>query len=270
MPVYFKDNPGWLKTAIDSMLAQTLPPSEFVIVKDGKITNELEKVLIEYADRYPALFKITGFEENRGVGLASRLGVEACAFDYIARMDADDFCAPERIEKQFEAYKKNEKLGAAGCMVDEFIGEPGNITSHVILPEKHEDIVRFARKRCPIRHSALLMKKEALVACGNYGDIRIGEDYDIIVKLIMHGYEIYNVPEVLVYMRTSPDFFKRRGGIRFLKKIYKLKNNFRNIGFYSRFDFIRSFSVHMLVCLMPNFLRDFVYRKLLRKSCKKD
>jgi glycosyltransferase involved in cell wall biosynthesis len=218
MPVYAKDNPEWLKTAIDSMLAQTLPPSEFVIVKDGKITDELDLILSKYKEENPALFKITGFPENRGVGLASRLGVETCAFEYIARMDADDYCLPERIEKQFLAFQKNEKLGAVGCMVDEFIGEITNITSHVRLPENHEDIVKFAKKRCPIRHSALLIKKSALLSAGNYGDIRIGEDYDIAVKLIMHGFELYNLPETLVYMRVSPDFFKRRGGIKFLKK----------------------------------------------------
>jgi glycosyltransferase involved in cell wall biosynthesis len=269
MPVYIKDNPEWLKTAINSMLVQTLPPSEFVIVKDGILTDELNRILTGYEQKHPALFKIIGFEENRGVGLASKFGVENCTFDYIARMDADDYSVPERIEKQLEFFRSNEKLGMVGCLADEFIDTPGNVTSHVLLPENHEDIVKFAKRRCPIRHPALLMKKEALINSGNYGDIRIGEDYDIAVKLIMHGYEIYNVPEVLVSVRVNPEFFKRRGGIKFLKSIYKLKKNFRKLGFYSRFDFMRSFVPHAAVCLMPNFLRDFVYRKFLRKS-KKD
>jgi glycosyltransferase involved in cell wall biosynthesis len=270
MPVYIKDNPEWLKIALDGMMAQTLPPSEFVIVKDGKITEELNKVLNEYKQKHPVLFKIMGFDENRGVGLASKFGVENCSYDYIARMDADDYCIPERIEKQYEAFGKNEKLGAVGCLVDEFTDSPENVISRVMLPLKHEDIVRFAKKRCPIRHSALLMKKEALVNSGNYSDIRIGEDYDVAVKLIMHGFEICNIPEVYVYMRINPDFFKRRGGIKFLKSIYRLKKNFRKIGFYSRFDFMRSFVPHAAVCLMPNFLRDFIYRKFLRKNYKKD
>jgi glycosyltransferase involved in cell wall biosynthesis len=269
MPVYFKDNPKWLRIAIDSMLTQTLPPSEFVIVKDGEITSELNCVLNEYERGRPELFKIIGFEKNRGVGLASRFGAESCTFDYIARMDADDYCVPTRIEKQFECFRENKKLGAVGCLVDEFIGAADNIVARVILPSEHKDIVKYAKKRCPVRHSALLMKKEALVNSGNYSDIRIGEDYNIVVKLIMHGYEIYNVPKVFVLMRINSEFFKRRGGIKFLKNIYKLKRHFREIGFYSRFDFLRSFVPHLLVCLMPNFLRDFVYRKFLRKGIKK-
>ncbi|MCL2693484.1 MAG: glycosyltransferase, partial [Oscillospiraceae bacterium] len=64
MPVYVKDNPEWLKTAIDSMLGQTLAPSEFVIVKDGRVTEKLNAVLNEYTQKHPALFKITGFDEN--------------------------------------------------------------------------------------------------------------------------------------------------------------------------------------------------------------
>ena len=266
LPVYIKDNPEWLKTAIDSMLEQTLPPAEVVIVRDGPITDELTVVLSQYDKENPELFKIVGFEENKGVGLASRYGVQNCSFDYIARMDADDYCLPERIEKQMELFAENDKLGAVGCLVEEFIGEPENIISRVALPEKHSDIIKFAKKRCPIRHSALLIKKEALISCGNYSDIRFGEDYDIAVKLIMQGYRLYNIQKVYVYMRTTPDFFKRRGGLKYLKSIYRLKNNFKKIGFYSGFDFIRSFTPHAAVCLMPNFLRGFIYKKFLRQK----
>ena len=264
MTVYIKDNPEWLKTAIAGMLAQTLPPSEFVIVKDGAITEELNSVLSGYVRENPELFKILALEENCGAGVASNFGVLNCTFDYIARMDADDYCTPERIEKQFEVFKNNEKLGAVGCLVDEFIGDAGNITSHVMLPEKHEDVVKFAKKRCPIRHPALLIKKEALINSGNYANLRIGEDYDVAVKLIISGYELYNIQKVYVYMRTSADFFKRRGGLKYLKKIYKLKKHFRKTGFYSRRDFIKSFAPHAVVCLMPNGLRDLIYRKFLR------
>jgi glycosyltransferase involved in cell wall biosynthesis len=264
LPVYIKDNPEWLREAIDSMLGQTLPPGEFVVVKDGAITDELNLVLKEYKEKYPGLFNIIGFDENKGVGLASKFGVENCTFDYIARMDADDIAVPERIEKQHKLFINNRNLGAAGCFVDEFIGSPDNIISHVVLPVEHKNIVRYAKRRCPIRHSSLLFNKDALINSGNYSDIRIGEDYDVAVKLIMHGYEVYNIPEVLVYMRVNADFYKRRGGIKFLKHIYKLKKNFRRTGFYSRRDFLRSFVPHAVVCLMPNSLRDFIYRKFLR------
>ena len=264
MTVYIKDNPEWLKKAIAGMLAQTLPPSEFVIIKDGEVTAEIAEILAEYESKHAELFKILALEENSGAGAASRFGVLNCTFDYIARMDADDYCTSERIERQFEAFSKNTKLGAVGCLVDEFIDRIENITSRVMLPENHEEIVKFAKKRCPVRHPALLIKKEALLNAENYSDLRIGEDYDIAVKLIMRGYELYNIQEAYVYMRTSADFFRRRGGIKYLKKIYKLKKHFRKIGFYSGFDFIRSFIPHMFVCLMPNFLRDFIYRKFLR------
>ncbi|MCL2019661.1 MAG: glycosyltransferase [Oscillospiraceae bacterium] len=269
MSVYIRDNPEWLKTAIDSMLGQTFPPNEFIIVKDGEITEELNKVLTDYEHLYPGLFKIIGFEENRGVGQALGFGAKNCTFEYIAKMDADDYCVPERIEKQVSVFRSNPRLGAAGCLVYEFIGDIENITSCVMLPENHADIVKFAKKRCPIRHSALLIKKEALLDSGSYGDIRVGEDYDIIVKMLMHGYEIFNIQEFLVYMRINPEFFKRRGGIRYLKNIFKLKNSFKKIGFFSTFDFLRSFIPHAVVCLLPNFARDFIYRKLLRKRCEK-
>lgn len=77
MSVYSRVDCGELKTAVDSMLAQTLPPAEFVIVKDGPLTPELDAVIDGYCKEHPQLFKLCPLSENQGLGAAYAEGNEA-------------------------------------------------------------------------------------------------------------------------------------------------------------------------------------------------
>ena len=123
MPLYKNDNPEWLKLAIDSMLNQTIPPSEFVIVVDGPIPDTLKNIVEVYKSQNKELFNIHYFEQNRGLGVTLADGVKLCSNELIARMDADDFSVPERCEKQVKAFKEHPDLDVIGSNVDEFVGD---------------------------------------------------------------------------------------------------------------------------------------------------
>lgn len=90
MSVYKKENPIYLKAAIDSVINQTLMPSDIVVVCDGSLTDELEKVLDFYKSIYPELFNIVGYEKNQGLGFALNYGLQKCKYDLVARMDTDE------------------------------------------------------------------------------------------------------------------------------------------------------------------------------------
>ena len=109
MSVYKNEKPEYLKQAIESIVNQTLLPNEIVIVKDGLLTYDLDKVIEAYQTSYKDLFKIVAFNKNRGLGLALRDGVLACSHEYIARMDSDDVCKLIRFERQIE-YLENKKI----------------------------------------------------------------------------------------------------------------------------------------------------------------
>ena len=100
MSLYFKEKPEYLKSAIDSMLNQTLLPDEIIIVKDGKLTKELNDVLDYYKRIHGKIFKIIGYEKNKGLGLALNYGLNHCSNDLVARMDTDDISKPERCMVQ--------------------------------------------------------------------------------------------------------------------------------------------------------------------------
>ena len=270
MSVYYKEKSDWLKYSIESMLNQTIIPSEFIIVEDGPLTEELNNVIMKFEKKYPNLFKIIKIEKNVGLGLALQKGILNCSNEYIARMDSDDYSKPNRIEKQFEIFENNPELGMVGTNVDEFEDSIENVSCKVILPENHEDIYKFSKKRCPFRHPSLLYKKSAVLKAGNYRDFYLCEDYDIYVRMLSSGCKCYNIQEPLVYMRIGKDFYKRRGGWKYMKTILKFKNEQLRTGYFSFFDYLKSTIPHIIVCLLPNCVRDWIYRNLLRKKNKKD
>ena len=110
LSLYKKENPAYFKVAMDSILNQTLLPTEIVLVEDGKLTEELDNIINDYVNQYPELFKIVAFDENRGLGLALRDGVLACSYDYIARMDTDDISDKHRFEKQIAYLEKYPEI----------------------------------------------------------------------------------------------------------------------------------------------------------------
>ena len=103
--IYCKENPSWFHAALNSVFAQTVLPSEIVLVEDGPLTQELYAVIDEYKAKYP-IFNIVKNERNLGLGLALRRGVKFCSNEIIARMDTDDIIPKERFEKELVAIEK--------------------------------------------------------------------------------------------------------------------------------------------------------------------
>lgn len=265
MSVYFKDNPDWLKYSLDCMLNQTIFPDEFVIVEDGSLTNELENVIQEYYKKYKKVFNIIKLEKNMGLGPALKIGVENCKNEWIARMDSDDYSPEDRIAKQFSVIENHPEIGIVGSNADEFSGEITNVLARVILPETNEEIVKFSKKRCPYRHSGIMYKKSEVLRAGNYQECYLCEDYDLYARMELAGTKGYNIQEPLLYVRVNPYFYGRRGGRKYLKSILKFKKRLYKCGFFTTKQYIVTSSAHIVVGLIPNKLRELIYKKFLRK-----
>jgi len=252
---------------IESIMCQTVLPTEIVLIKDGPLTEELEKTIKKLQKKIDIL-KVYSLEENVGLGLALQYGVNQCQYEYIARMDTDDIALKNRFEKQLTYFQNNPNVGIVGSSVAEFIGDVDNVISYRNLPSSDEEIKKYARKRNPLNHPTVIFKKEAVLQAGNYRSYYLCEDYDLWTRMIMNGTIFYNLNEVLVYMRTSKNFYKRRGGRNYSKNIKKLKKELFQKKFYSLSDYIISLGSHIIVSHIPNYLRKIIYMKLLRSNAK--
>ena len=261
MSVYYKENPAFLKESIESLLNQTMMPSEIVIIKDGTLTDELEAVLDLYKDN--PIFSIYGYEKNKGLGLALNYGISKCKFDIIARMDSDDICQSNRLELQYN--KLIEGFDIVGSNTKEFTDDISNVISTRYMPQNHDEIFEYSKTRNPFIHPSIMVYKNAILEAGNYQDCYLCEDYDMWVRILEKGYKAYNIQEFLVYMRVGKDFYRRRGGFKYCKAIVGFKKKLYKKGYMSFFKYQKTKFATIIVSLMPGFLREFIYKKFLRK-----
>ena len=110
-----------------------------------------------------------------------------------------------------------------------------------------------------------MFRREAVLHAGNYQDFPGFEDYYLWVRMLRKGCKGYNVQENLLYMRAGQDMYKRRGGLGYIKCIFRFNNHLRKIGFISFGAFLKGIFVRIVVSIIPNGLRKSIYSKALRK-----
>lgn len=265
MSLYAKERPEYLKESLDSMLAQTVPPAEIVMVEDGPLTDGLEDVLREYDSAHPGLFNFVAYGENRGLGYALRQGMVACSNEVVARMDTDDIARPDRMEKQLTALESG--LDMVGSDVVEFIESPEKPVATTDLPKGIGAIRAYSKRRNPFRHPPMTFRKSKVIEAGNYSsDFLYFEDWDLFNRMLTCGCRADNLGEPLVAMRVSEDFYARRGGVQYLKHAKAFKRAQVERGYFTERDYVCSYVPQALVCLMPNSLRSLIYRFFLRRA----
>ena len=263
MSVYYKEQAKYLREALDSVFNQTLQADEVVLVEDGPLTKELDKVIEEYQNKYKEL-KLIKLTENGGLGKALNEGLKHCSFDIVARMDTDDICKPQRFEKQINFLFSHPEIDIVSSWIEEFVGSKENIKSIRKLPENNEDIFRFGKKRNPINHPAVAFRKQALEKVGSYQHFPLFEDYYLWVRMLMNGAKFHNLQESLLYFRASEDMFKRRGGRKYAKDEIRFQKQCLKLGYINFFEFLRNISIRFVARIVPNGLREKIY-KTIRK-----
>lgn len=265
MSIYKKENPAFLIQSLDSILNQTVFPSEIVMVKDGLLTRELEAVLEEYDSKFPGLFNFVSYDINHGLGYALHQGMLACSNEIVARMDTDDVARPDRMEKQLVAIESG--LDMVGSDVIEFVTSPDNPVAITDLPKGIDAIRSYSRRRNPFRHPPMTFRKTKVIEAGNYSpQFLYFEDWDLFNRMLACGCQADNLSEPLVAMRVSDDFYSRRGGVQYLKYAKAFKRAQLERGYFTKRDYICSYLPHAIVCLMPNSIRALIYRVILRRS----
>ena len=103
----------YLAEAIESILNQTFQDFEFIIVDDGS-TDQTPEILRSYANKDSRIQIVTN-PINRGIGYSRNRGIALSRGEYIANMDADDLCLPERFEKQVRFLDSHPDIAKKSC-----------------------------------------------------------------------------------------------------------------------------------------------------------
>lgn len=265
MSVYEKESPEYLNISMDSMWNQTIPVDDFVLVCDGPLNTGLEQVIQKQKQAHGETLQVVRLEEGQGLGKALNYGMKFCKNQIIARMDSDDISKPERMEKQLRAMEKHQ-ANLVGSAVDEFEDTTDNVKGTRRMVETSEEIRSYIGKRNPFNHPTMIYEKKAVLEAGGYMDCPFFEDYYLWARMIQAGNVGYNVPESLLYMRAGADMFQRRGGLAYGKLAFRFRKKLRKMGISSFSQYVVSAYGQFLVCLIPNGMRVFFYRKFLRRN----
>lgn len=265
MSVYMRDNPAYVADAVESMLHQTMPPEEYVIVVDGLIPKELNRTISDY-EKQKELFTIIRLNENKGLGNALNVGLAHCRNELVARMDADDISLPQRCEKELKLFEECPELVICGCNINEFCGTPDNVKTSRVVPQSYEEIRKFMRRRQPFNHPTVIYKKSKVLGCGGYKTLTRKEDFDLFSRMLSDGCLAKNIGEPLYLYRANEDNYARRKSWQnFRSAIYVYGLHLKRKG-CSLIDYLIVCNAELLFILLPRRLMKILSDKVLRKG----
>lgn len=266
MSVYSKERPEYLRESMESIYNQTIPTNDFVLVCDGLLGNELYEVIEEMKEKFGSILYVLQLDKNVGLGNALEEGLKKCKNDLVARMDSDDIARPDRCSKELDAFKKNKSLSIVSGTVEEFIHDTKNVYACRILPETHEEILKFAKFRCPFNHPCVMYRKSSVEAAGGYKAFYHMEDYYLWIRMLLNGSVGMNLQEPLLWMRAGNDMYKRRGGWKYARSQAVLIKYMKKKKFISLSQYCISTVIRVGGALLPNTIRRYVYENKLRKG----
>ncbi|MBQ4530997.1 MAG: glycosyltransferase [Lachnospiraceae bacterium] len=264
MSVYHKEKAENLKMSMDSIWNQTLPTDNFVLVCDGVLSEDLDKVIQIQQETHKDNLFVVRLEKGVGLGKALNHGMQYCKHDVVARMDSDDISKQNRMEKQLQVLY-NERADIVGTAVEEFDGGTENVLTVRKMPQTHQEIMNFVGKRNPFNHPSIMYRKSAVMGVGGYLDFPLFEDYYLWARMLKAGYRGYNIPESLLYMRAGADMYQRRGGWKYAILAFRFRTKLKQMGVSGWKDYLISAFGQLFVCLIPNKMREKFYQTFLRR-----
>jgi len=267
--VYKNDKPAYFREALESIIHQTVIPSEIVVVVDGPVPSKVLAIIAEYSQKH-RFIKSVRLKKNLGAGAARKICLENCTNELVANMDSDDISVRDRFEKQLNCFNDDAELSVVGGYIFEFTGDTNNVVAVRTVPLKNEEIKKYMKSRNPLNNMSVMFKKSAVLKAGGYVDFHFYEDYYLWIRMCVQSCQFKNINSNLVFARVGEAMYKRRGGVEYFISGARLQVYMYKIGFIGLGRCIYNLTARFLVqILMPNLLRSVVYRKVLRRDMEK-
>ena len=268
--LYYKENPQALDRCFQSIWKeQTIRPNEIILVLDGPIGNQLTLCVEKWQQFIGSSLKVIPLSQNIGLGQALNAGLKHCTNEWVFRMDTDDICKPNRFEKQVKFIKSHPNVVLFGGQILEFDRNPDDLAVIKSVPTTDNDIKKFAQKRCPFNHMTVAYKKSVIKELGGYQHHLFMEDYNLWLRVIGKGYEVANLPDVILYARVGNGMHARRKGYEYIKSEKQLLNLKKDLKLQNPWYANILFLVRSAFRLMPSSLLGKIYNTFLRKKVHK-
>lgn len=266
MTTYREELPENLKKSLWSILVnQTVKPDQMVLVFDGPVSEELEEVANGMKRMFVNEMIIVKLKENLGQARASKIGLEYCTNDLLARMDSDDISEVDRFEKELKIFNHYEDIDVVGGWIGEFFYDEMIVSRIRKVPRLNMEISQMFRFRNAINNVTVMMKKESILRVGGYENKSINEDYSLYVKMMIDGSKFYNIQEVLVKVRTGNGMARRRKDINIFFDWRKDQKKLLKAGKTNLLFYIISNLGCLIFVVMPYQIKEIIYNNILRK-----
>lgn len=196
----------FLPAALASLKAQTLTDWELLAVDDGSTDGTAAILATAAADPRVKVLP------NQGTGLVAALnaGLALCRAPFVARMDGDDICHPQRLAKQLAMMAADAGLGLVAASFRHFPRQQLKIG--MLSYEEwqnslvsHEQIMADLFVESPFVHPGVMYRKDLVIGIGGYRDMGWAEDYDLWLRMAAAGVKFSRTAEPLIYWRDRPE-----------------------------------------------------------------
>lgn len=249
----YKENPVFLKTCIDSVLNQTFRDFEFLMTIEPDETN---MDFLDGVAKTDSRIKILGNASRLGVAGSRNRAILESSGKYIALIDGDDYCAPDRFEKQLSFLEDNPDVSVVGSNMY-LIDENDNIIGERKYPELHEDIKRRFLLTMAVANPSVILRRRDIAEVGLFEDkFYKAEDFELWLRFLANNKRMYNLQENLVYYRIQDNSNRKRGTLHF-KNVYISRKKYSKL-IWPLHIRVLSLLLFFLVSRIPNVFLNYL------------
>ncbi len=198
----------FIEPALDSLLRQTEPDSELIVVDDG--SSDRTSAIVSGISQRVNLIR----GEHRGLVAALNAGIAASTCDYIARMDADDLAHPDRLRRQADYLDGRPGVGLVASQA-EYLGDRNQNRAlalwvdwtNSLLAAEEISLNRFVES--PLVHPTVMFRRELIERFGGYREGPFPEDYELWLRWLEAGVKMAKLPDKLLSWREREDRLTR-------------------------------------------------------------
>jgi len=215
-----------LKRCIDSILNQSFSDFEFIIINDGS-TDSTEDLLHDYKDSRLLIVDL----DHVGLAKALNYGLSLCKGEYIARMDADDWCHKDRLQKQVKYLVTYPNTDVVSCLVN-YAGKSSLNKGYALHVDwinsltAHKQMYNKRFQDAPLANPSCMFRKSLVDNYGMYSELEIPEDYEFWLRLFHEGVNFGKVDETLFYWSDLPERITRTNSNYSQDKFFEVKTHY--------------------------------------------